>query len=155
VISNKLGDASGFPIAVFQWEESVLLYDRLYALFRRTKASPPITSSWALYLNLQRARSVEGLKIPEQTWLEPRGNPEWPTNAKPRALLKALQRGLERHPTSQGCDADSGAAQREEEHHRQSSFAVTSRDADFGDAHTEEEHHLQSSAVTSALAAGC
>ncbi len=98
---------------------------------------------------------LSGLKIPEQTWLEPRGSPEWPTNAKGRALLKALQRGLERHPTSQGCDADSGAAQREEEQHRQSSFAVTSRDADFGDAHREEEHHLQSSAVTSAVAAGC
>jgi hypothetical protein len=32
---------------------------------------------------------------------------------------------------------------------------VTSRDADFGDAQREEEHHLQSSAVTSAVAAGC
>ncbi len=98
---------------------------------------------------------LPALKILEQTWLEPRGRPEWPTNAKGRALLKALQRGLERHPTSQGCDADSGAAQREEEHPRLSSFAVTSRDADFGDAHTEEEHHLQSSALTGALAAGC
>ncbi len=98
---------------------------------------------------------LPALKILEQTWLEPRGRPEWPTNAKGRALLKALQRGLERHPTSQGCDADSGAAQREEEHHRLSSFAVTSRDAHFGDAHREEEHHLQSSAVTGALAAGC
>lgn len=155
MISNKLGDACSFPIAVFQWEESVLLYERLYALFRRTKASPLLTSSSLLYLNLQRSPSVEGLKIPKQTWLEPRGSPEWPTNAKRRALLKALQKGLDRHPTSQGCDADSGDAQREEEHHRLSSFAVTSRDADFGDAHTEEEHHLQSSAVTSALAAGC
>jgi len=82
-------------------------------------------------------------------------SPERPTNAKGRALLKALQRGLERHPTSQGRDADSGDAQREEERHRQSSFAVTSRDADFGAAHREEEHHLQSSAVSSALAAGC
>lgn len=133
----------------------MLLYERLYAFFRRTKASSPLTSSWALFLNLHRAPSVEALKILEQTWLEPRGGPEWPTNAKGRALLKALQRGLERHPTSQGCDADSGDAQREEEHHRLSSFAVTSRDADFGDAHTEDEHHLQSSAVTSALAAGC
>jgi hypothetical protein len=96
-----------------------------------------------------------GLKIPEQTWLEARESPDWPTNAKGGPLLKALQRGLERHPTSQGCYADSGDAQREEEHHRQYSFAVTSRDADFGDAHREEEHHLQSSAVTSALAAGC
>ncbi len=98
---------------------------------------------------------LPGLKILEQTWLELRGSPEWLTNAKGRALLKALQRGLERHPTSQGCDAESGAAQREEERHRQCSFAVTRRDADFGDAHREEEHHLQSSAVTSALAAGC
>jgi len=98
---------------------------------------------------------LPGLKIPEQTWLEPRGSPEWPTNPKRRPLLKALQRGLERHPTSQGCDAASGAGQREEEQHRQSSFAVTSRDADFGDAHRDEEHHLQSSAVSSALAAGC
>ncbi len=98
---------------------------------------------------------LPGLKILEQTWLEPRGNPGWPTNAKGRALLKALQRGLESHPTSQGRDADSGDAQRQEEHHRQSSFAVTSRDADFGDAQREEEHHLQSSAVTSAVAAGC
>ncbi len=98
---------------------------------------------------------LPGPRIREQTWLEPRGSPEWPTNAKGRALLKALQRGLERHPTSQGCDADSGDAQREEEQHRQSSFAVTSRDADFGDAHREEEHHVQSSAVTRALAARC
>ncbi len=97
---------------------------------------------------------LPGLKILEQTLLEPRGSPEWPTNAKRRPLLKALQRGLERHPTSQRRDADSGDAQREEEHHRQSSFSVTSRDADFGEAHREEEHHLQSSAVTSALAAG-
>jgi len=96
---------------------------------------------------------LSGLKIPEQTWLEPRGNPEWPTNAKPRALLKALQRGLERHPTSQGCDADSGAAQREEEHHRQSSFAVTSRDADFGDAHREEEHLCSDQYIGSRLLA--
>jgi hypothetical protein len=98
---------------------------------------------------------LPGLKIPEQTWLEPRGSPEWPTNAKRIPLLKAWQRRLERHPTSQGCDADSGAVQREEEHHRQSSFAVTSRDADFGHAHREAEDHLQPSAVTSALAAGC
>jgi len=63
-----------------------------------------------------------------------------------------LQRGLD--PTSQACYADSGDAQRDEEHHPQSSFAVTSRDADFGDAHREEEHRLRSCAVTSALAAG-
>lgn len=68
---------------------------------------------------------------------------------------KSSPEGIAKRVTSQGCDADSGAAQREEEHHRQSSFAVTSRDADFGDAQREEEHHLQSSAVTSALAAGC
>ncbi len=54
---------------------------------------------------------LSGLKIPKQTWLEPRGSPEWPTNAKGRALLKALQKGSDRHPTSQGCDADSGGAQ--------------------------------------------